>query len=108
MENHILPRTNSNRYVWGNTRNRNSSVPLLVNLTVSDVSGNFSGAITGDPHSGMRSSLPITEIATTGANALTLANGAAGQIKIITMVVDGGDGTLTPTTFANGSTIYIQ
>ena len=47
----------------------------------------------------------VTEITTTGADALTLANGSAGQIKIITMVVDGGDGTLTPTTFANGTTI---
>jgi hypothetical protein len=47
----------------------------------------------------------ITEVTTTGADALTLADGTAGQIKIITMVVDGGDGTLTPTTFANGSTI---
>ena len=41
-----------------------------------------------------------------GANALTLADGTtSGQIKIINMIVDGGDGTLTPTTFANGSTI---
>ena len=47
----------------------------------------------------------VTEITTTGADALTLANGSAGQIKIITMVVDGGDGTLTPATFANGTTI---
>ena len=47
----------------------------------------------------------ITEVTTTGADALTLANGSVGQIKIITMIVDGGDGTLTPTTFANGTTI---
>ena len=47
----------------------------------------------------------VTELTTTGADALTLANGTAGQIKIITMIVDGGDGTLTPTTFANGTTI---
>ena len=47
----------------------------------------------------------ITQVTTTGADALTLANGANGQMKIITMVADGGDGTLTPTTFANGSTI---
>ena len=47
----------------------------------------------------------ITEVTTTGADALTLANGAAGQVKIITMIVDGGDGTLTPTTLAGGSTI---
>ena len=42
---------------------------------------------------------------TTGAQAQTLANGVNGQIKTITMVADGGDGTLTPATFANGSTI---
>ena len=47
----------------------------------------------------------VTEITTTGADALTLANGSVGQIKIITMVMDGGNGTLTPTTFANGTTI---
>ena len=48
----------------------------------------------------------VTELTTTGANALTLANGTtSGQMKIVNMIVDGGDGTLTPTTFANGTTI---
>ena len=48
----------------------------------------------------------ITELTTTGADALTLADGTtSGQIKIVNMIVDGGDGTLTPTTFANGTTI---
>ena len=47
----------------------------------------------------------ITEVTTTGADALTLANGSAGQVKIITMIVDGGNGTLTPTTLAGGTTI---
>ena len=47
----------------------------------------------------------VTEVTTTGADALTLADGSAGQVKIITMVVDGGDGTLTPTTLAGGTTI---
>ena len=46
-----------------------------------------------------------TALTTTGAQAQTLANGVAGQIKTISMVSDGGDGTLTPATFANGSTI---
>tara|TARA_B100001057_G_scaffold93152_1_gene89507 strand:+ start:8939 stop:10801 length:1863 start_codon:yes stop_codon:yes gene_type:complete len=46
-----------------------------------------------------------TEITTTGADAYTLADGTAGQLKIISMKVDGGDGTLTPTTLANGTTI---
>ena len=47
----------------------------------------------------------IRDRTTTGADALTLANGSTGQVKIITMIVDGGDGTLTPTTLAGGTTI---
>lgn len=47
----------------------------------------------------------ITEVTTTGANALTLADGTNGQFKIIRMVADGGDGTLTPTTKTGYSTI---
>ena len=48
----------------------------------------------------------ITELTTTGADALTLADGStSGQVKIVNMIVDGGDGTLTPVTFANGTTI---
>jgi hypothetical protein len=50
----------------------------------------------------------ITELTTgAGAAAVTLANGTtAGQIKIITMVVDGGGtATVTPATFANGTDI---
>lgn len=46
-----------------------------------------------------------TELTTTGINALTLADGTAGQVKIIVMIADGGDGTLTPTNFGNGTTI---
>jgi hypothetical protein len=42
---------------------------------------------------------------TTAADAGTLADGVSGQIKTIVMVVDGGDGTLTPSNFGNGSTI---
>ena len=47
----------------------------------------------------------VTEITSTGTDALTLANGTVGQVKVITMIVDGGDATLTPTTFAGGTTI---
>ena len=47
----------------------------------------------------------ITEVTTTGSNALTLADGVEGQLKFIVMITDGGDGTLTPTNFGSGSTI---
>ena len=51
----------------------------------------------------------VTELTTTGANALTLADGTtSGQVKIVNMIVDGGDGTLTPVTFANGTTIIFD
>ena len=55
-------------------------------------------------------SVTITELATklttTGAaQALTLVNGVVGQIKIINHAVDGGSAVLTPTLFADGTTI---
>lgn len=58
-------------------------------------SGAGAVAITGSIH----------EITTTGADALTLADGAEGQHLNIVMVADGGAGTLTPTNFASGSTM---
>jgi hypothetical protein len=48
----------------------------------------------------------FTALTTTGAaQALTLANGTVGEIKIITHVVDGGSAVLTPTTKIGFSTI---
>ena len=48
---------------------------------------------------------PVTTIASSGAIALTLADGAVGQIKIIIMITDGGTATLTPATFQQGTTL---
>tara|TARA_R110002096_G_scaffold2126_6_gene11239 strand:+ start:4379 stop:4708 length:330 start_codon:yes stop_codon:yes gene_type:complete len=43
---------------------------------------------------------------TTGAEAGTLADGSkVGQMKKVTLIVDGGVGTLTPSNFADGATI---
>lgn len=39
---------------------------------------------------------PLTNVRTTGAIALTLADGVAGQVKTIIMTLDGGAATLTP------------
>lgn len=48
----------------------------------------------------------LTSLTTTGASqALTLADGAAGQIKYIVHAVDGGSAVLTPTTKIGFSTI---
>lgn len=47
----------------------------------------------------------ITHIVTTGADALTLVDGAEGQEKFIIMKTDANDGTLTPSNLGNGTTI---
>jgi hypothetical protein len=48
----------------------------------------------------------FTALTTTGAaQALTLADGAVGEIKIIAHVVDGGSAVLTPTTKIGFTTI---
>lgn len=46
-----------------------------------------------------------TSISTSGAIALTLADGASGQFKYLTMIARVGNATLTPTNFGNGTTI---
>lgn len=81
----------------------------ITSLAVSGAS-TLSGAIIGGIQSlsgagAVNLTTLTTRLTTTGANALTLADGTNGQIKIIVMVVDGGDGTLTPTTKTGFSTI---
>jgi len=81
------------------------SADILTNKTLADLKTSvqtLSGAGAIDVVTG------VTEVTTTAANALTLANGTVGQIKIIVMKVDGGDGTITPVTFAGGSTITMN
>jgi hypothetical protein len=48
----------------------------------------------------------MTSLTTTGASqALTLADGVVGQIKMVTHTVDGGSAILTPTTKIGFSTV---
>lgn len=48
----------------------------------------------------------LTKVTTTGADALTLADGVrVGQLKKVQMIVDAGNGTLTPANFNDGTTI---
>ena len=48
----------------------------------------------------------LTKWTTSGAQAGTLADGTfVGQLKKIQLIVDGGDGTLTPVNLAGGTTI---
>jgi hypothetical protein len=65
---------------------------LLSKITTS--SGEGAVSVTGNIH----------EITTTGADALTLADGTEGQVLFVVMVTDGGDGTLTPTNLAGNDT----
>jgi hypothetical protein len=79
------------------------------------VTGNITGNITGDVFAtnqalsgagAVNTTDMLTSLTTTGATqALTLANGTLGQIKIISHVVDGGSAVLTPTTKIGFSTI---
>jgi len=49
----------------------------------------------------------ITEVTTTGTDALTLANGSSfGQLKVIKAIdASSGTGTVTPTSLLDGTTI---
>ena len=51
----------------------------------------------------------FTNITTTGARALTLADGTVvGQRKLLLMSTDDGDATLTPTNFSNGTNLVFS
>ena len=79
------------------------------------VTGNVTGNITGDVIAtnqalsgagAVNVTDMLTSLTTTGASqALTLANGTLGQIKIISHIVDGGSAVLTPTTKIGFTTI---
>lgn len=95
-----------------------TSLNGFIGTTTGNITGNVTGNVTGDltgrvfgtvaTRSGA-GAVPITagtvRLTTTGADALTLANGANGQILSIVMVADGGDGTLTPTTKTGFTTL---
>jgi hypothetical protein len=79
------------------------------------VTGNVTGNVTGDIFASNQAlsgagavnvTDMLTSLTTTGASqALTLANGTLGQIKIISHIVDGGSAVLTPTTKIGFTTI---
>lgn len=98
----------------GPVTSTNGFIGTVTGNITGDVTGNVTGDLTGRVIGtvGTRSgagAVPITSgtvrLTTTAANALTLANGTNGQLLTIVMVVDGGDGTLTPTTKTGFSTI---
>lgn len=80
-----------------------------------NTTGNVTGTLTGRVVESIQSlsgagavnlTTGLTSLTTTGAaQALTLANGTAGQVKIIVHTVDGGSAVLTPTTKIGFTTI---
>lgn len=104
----------ANTTFTGPVNSLNGFVGSITGNITGNVTGNVTGDLTGRVFGtvGTRSgagAVPITSgtvrLTTTGVDALTLANGANGQILAIVMVADGGDGTLTPTTKTGYSTI---
>jgi hypothetical protein len=80
-----------------------STVRVNDNLNTSAANVDNNQTLTG---AGAVSLLSLrTYLVTTGANALTLADGVEGQEKLIVMKTDAGDGTLTPTNLYNGATL---
>jgi hypothetical protein len=70
------------------------------------LTGGFKGGIQALTAAGAVNLTTLTTtIASAGAIALTLADGSPGQVKIISMITDGGDATLTPTNLQGGTTL---
>lgn len=97
----------------GPVRSQNGFQSITVNSTTGAVTVNSSfgtDVILGTQSLSGAGAVDITNaftsLTTTGAaQALTLANGTVGEVKIITHTVDGGSAVLTPTTKIGFSTI---
>lgn len=87
----------------------------FIGAVTGNITGNVTGNVTGDIFAtnqalsgagAVNLTDMLTSLTTTGAaQALTLANGTLGQMKIIVHTVDGGSAVLTPTTKIGFTTI---
>ena len=83
----------------------------FIGAVTGNVNGNVTGVTTGTVQAlsgagAVNTTTAVTSLTTTGAaEALTLANGTAGQFKTIVHTVDGGSAVLTPTTKVGFTTI---
>ena len=97
----------------GPVRSQNGFQSITVNSTTGAVTVNSTfdtGVVLGTQSLSGAGAVDITNaytnLTTTGATqALTLANGTVGEIKVIAHAVDGGSAVLTPTTAIGFSTI---
>ena len=106
-----LPDATGTVSLIGNTETLTNKTLTSPTINGAALGGALTGAVIGGVQAlsgaGAANNTSLTtQLTTTGSNqAITLANGTNGQIKIVTMVVDGGDAILTPSTFANGTSI---
>ena len=90
----------------GNPINKRVSVANVFNNIPTYVALDGTAQVITNTTDAVNVSTSITHLNTTGgSHAGGLADGTNGQIKIITMIADGGDSVITPTNLANGSTI---
>ena len=99
----------------GPVTSTNGFIGAVTGNITGNITGNVTGNITGDVFAtnqalsgagAVNITDMLTSLTTTGASqALTLANGTVGQIKIISHIVDGGSAVLTPTTKIGFTTI---
>jgi hypothetical protein len=97
----------------GPVRSQNGFQSITVNSTTGAVTVNSTfdtGVVLGTQSLSGAGAVDITNaytnLTTTGATqALTLANGTVGEIKVIAHAVDGGSAVLTPTTALGFTTI---
>jgi len=89
-----------------------SGTPVNKKITLSDVMNNMptwlafdstpEAITTGGGNVGITTA--VSTIATTAPIALGMVNGSTGQLKVITMITDAGDATLTPATLSGSDT----
>ena len=65
-------------------------------------------ALTGSGSLVVNTTAAVTYVTTTGSATLSLGDGVQGQEKTITMITDGGDAVLTPSSTAGVTTITIN
>ena len=92
----------------GNPVNKRVSVEDVFNNIPTWIGLDGAAQVIADTTTAPNITTSITHIDTNtagGAHASGLANGNNGQVKIITMIDDGGDSVITPTSLAGGTTI---
>ena len=99
----------------GPVTSTNGFIGAVTGNITGNVTGNITGNVTGDIFASTQSlsgagAVNVTDMFTSlttsgAAQALTLANGTVGQIKVISHVVDAGSAVLTPTTKIGFTTV---